>query len=284
MPAPIVDIHPHIISADTQRYPHAPLYGIQSLWSKDRPADVDQLLNAMDEAGVAKAAIVHASTCYGFDNSLVADAAVAHRGRCTAVGSVNMTSPGAVNEALRWIDRGVTGLRIFTGGSTKKVDASGLDDPASYPVWEMMNERGLCVCIQTDASGVPAMKALAARFPNVPVIADHFSSPDVGGGPNFQAAAPMFSMAEVPNIHLKFTPILLLQFEGMEERVQDFLGLTVEKFGAGRIAWGSNWPNSPGTLKEILAAARAALAGLSVDEQEAVLGGTALRLYRALAG
>jgi len=86
MSAPVIDIHPHIISADMQRYPHAPLYGIQSTWSKDRPADVDQLLEAMDEAGVAKAAIVHASTCYGFDNSLVADAAVTHAGRCTAVG------------------------------------------------------------------------------------------------------------------------------------------------------------------------------------------------------
>jgi len=197
---------------------------------------------------------------------------------------VDLTAPGAVDEALHWIGRGVTGLRIFTGGSTKKVDASGLDDRASYPVWELMNERGLSMCIQTDASGVPAMKALAARFPNVPVIVDHFSSPDVVGGPDFPGAAPMFSMAEIPNIYLKFTPILLLRFEGMEGRLQDFLGLTVEKFGAGRIAWGSNWPNSPGTLKGILAGARAALSGLGAEEQGAILGGTTLRLYRSLAG
>ena len=36
----------------------------------------DRLLAAMDEAGVAGAAIVQASTCYGFDNRYVADAAI----------------------------------------------------------------------------------------------------------------------------------------------------------------------------------------------------------------
>ena len=69
MPGPIVDIHPHIVSPDTNAYPLTPLFGIQSDWSKERTASDDQLIAAMDEAGVAKTAIVHASTCYGFDNS-----------------------------------------------------------------------------------------------------------------------------------------------------------------------------------------------------------------------
>jgi hypothetical protein len=30
MSGPIIDIHQHIISTDTQKYPHAPLFGIQS--------------------------------------------------------------------------------------------------------------------------------------------------------------------------------------------------------------------------------------------------------------
>jgi L-fuconolactonase len=35
---------------------------------------VETLIAAMDEAGVAKAAVVHSSTTYGFDNSYVVDA------------------------------------------------------------------------------------------------------------------------------------------------------------------------------------------------------------------
>ena len=55
----IVDIHPHIVSPDAKKYPLDPLGGTQSTWSAERPTTYDDLLRAMDEAGVAKAAIVH---------------------------------------------------------------------------------------------------------------------------------------------------------------------------------------------------------------------------------
>src|SRR5262245_38349259 len=74
---PVIDIHPPIVSPDTQRYPLAPLGGVQSTWSSKRPTTYQDLLNAMDDAGVDKAAIVHASTAYGYDNRYVADAVAA---------------------------------------------------------------------------------------------------------------------------------------------------------------------------------------------------------------
>ena len=74
---PVIDIHPHIVSPDTQRYPLAPLGGTQSTWSSERPTTYQTLLKAMDDAGVDKAAIVHSSTAYGYDNSYVADAVAA---------------------------------------------------------------------------------------------------------------------------------------------------------------------------------------------------------------
>jgi predicted TIM-barrel fold metal-dependent hydrolase len=56
----------------------------------------------------------------------------------------------------------------------------------------------------------------------------------------------------------------------------------VGEFGADRIAWGSNWPNSPGTMVEHVARAKSALAGLSQKDQDQILGGTALKIYPAL--
>ena len=61
-----------------RRYPLNPLGGNQSTWSRDRPTPFEKLVEAMDQAGVAKAAIVQASTAYGHDNSYVADAIAAH--------------------------------------------------------------------------------------------------------------------------------------------------------------------------------------------------------------
>lgn len=282
MAGPIVDIHPHIISPDTTRYPQAPLFGIQSEWSKERPATDEQFVAAMDEAGVAKAAIVHASTCYGFDNSYVADAVAHFPDRCTAVGSIDMIAPDAVAVAQEWLARGLTGFRIFTGGSTKDVDASVLEDPRSFPVWNLMSERGLSICIQTDARGIPATTSLAKRFPKVPIIIDHFARPDASGGPTYSAASPLFSLANLPNVYLKFTPVVLKRLSDCKADVHDFMAKAVSVFGAERIAWGSNWPNSPGTLVEHVAHAKAAISHLSAAAQDAILGGTALRLYPVL--
>ena len=91
MPSKIVDIHPHIVSHDTVRYPVTPIGGTRSEWSKERSVTIEELIAAMDEAGVDKAAIVHSSTTYGFNNDYVVDAVAAHPKRFTGVFSVNVT-------------------------------------------------------------------------------------------------------------------------------------------------------------------------------------------------
>ncbi|HTF13350.1 MAG TPA: amidohydrolase, partial [Burkholderiales bacterium] len=68
----VIDIHPHVVSSDAKRYPLSPLSGRQSDWSRERPVGPEGMIAAMDEAGVAKAALVQASTCYGHDNSCLA--------------------------------------------------------------------------------------------------------------------------------------------------------------------------------------------------------------------
>src|SRR5689334_905891 len=138
-----IDIHPHIIASDAARYPLAPLGGHQSEWSRTRPVTLDQLIAAMDEAGVQKAAIVQASTCYGHDNSYVADAVAAHPKRFTGVFSVDVLAPDAPKHMRAWCARRLTGLRLFTFGSTMSEQANWLDDPRTYPAWACASELGL---------------------------------------------------------------------------------------------------------------------------------------------
>lgn len=284
MAGPIVDIHPHIVSTDIKKYPPAPLFGVQSDWSKERPANVEDLVAQMDKAGVAKSAIVHASTVYGFDNSLVADAVKRFPDRFTAVGSIDMLAPDAAATAKSWLARGLEGFRIFTGGSTKKVDASSLEDPRSFPVWEVLNERGLSMCMQTDVTGIPATVALAKRFPRVAILMDHFARPDTRGGPPYAAAAPLLNMASVANIYLKFTTPGLARLEASKADVHAFMSKLVAEFGADRIAWGSNWPNDTGTQAQHVSMAKAAISHLSQRDQDLIMGGTALKVYPSLKG
>jgi L-fuconolactonase len=278
----IIDIHPHIISDDETRYPPAPLFGKRSEWSQERPNTVDALIAAMDTAGVAKAAVVHSSTTYGFDNSYVVDGCNQYSGRLVAVGSVDMPADDSCSVIRGWADKRLGGLRIFTGGSTKDFDPGELEDPRSFKAWELLGELGIPMCIQTGPIGLPQVTMLAKRFPNVNIILDHLGRPDVLDGAPYTNAASLFELAKLPNIYLKLTPRIFDDVKKGQASAASFFPRVVEAFGARRMAWGSNFPTSPGTLTEILAAAQAGLACLSEDDRIWIFGKTAQKLYPAL--
>jgi L-fuconolactonase len=279
----IVDIHPHIISDDETRYPPAPLFGKRSEWSQERPTTVETLIAAMDEAGVAKAAVVHSSTTYGFDNRYVVEGCGKYPGRLVAVGSVDVLQPDAPERILEWVRLGLAGLRLFTGGSTKEFDPSELDDPRSFPAWELCAELGLTMCIQTGPIGLPQVTTLARRFPKVRIILDHLGRPEVADGAPYVAAQSLFDLAPLDNIYLKLTPRIFGDVKKEKARADTFFPRVVEAFGAQRMAWGSNYPTSTGTLPDILATAQAGLACLNDEDRAWIFGRTAQQLYPALA-
>jgi predicted TIM-barrel fold metal-dependent hydrolase len=279
----IVDIHPHIISDDETRYPPAPLFGKRSDWSQERPTTVETLIAAMDEAGVAKAAVVHSSTTYGFDNSYVVDGCAKYADRLVAIGSVDVLQPDAPGRIREWVGRCLAGLRLFTGGSTKEFDPSELDDPRSFPAWELCGDLGLPMCIQTGPIGLPQVTALAKRFPNVAIVLDHLGRPEVADGAPYAAAQSLFDLAPLSNIYLKLTPRIFGDVKKEKASAETFFPRVVEAFGAKRMAWGSNYPTSTGTLPEILAKAQAGLACLSDEDRAWIFGRTAQQLYPALA-
>jgi Predicted metal-dependent hydrolase of the TIM-barrel fold len=279
----IIDIHPHVISNDEERYPLSPLYGKRSDWSKERPKTVETLIAAMDEAGVAKAAVVHSSTTYGFDNSYVLDSCSRYRDRLVPVCSVDMLADDAPKSIKALAGKGLAGLRIFTGGTTKEIDPSELDDPKSFKAWDALAELGLSMCIQTQKIGLPMVRMLAEKYPGVSIILDHLSRPDITDGPPYANAASLFELAELPNICLKITPRTFIDVRQEKAGPETFFPKLVGAFGAQRLAWGSNFPASPGTLGEILATAQQGLACVSEEDRAWIFGKTAQKLYPALA-
>jgi L-fuconolactonase len=279
----VIDIHPHIIASDTARYPLAPLGGHQSDWSRTRPVTTEQMITAMDKAGVAKAALVQASTCYGHDNSYVADAVAAHPERFTGVFSADVLAADAPERIRHWVKRGLAGMRLFTIGSTMPDQASWLDDPKSYPAWECASELGLSICLQMSAKAFPQMLAMVQRFPRVRIILDHMGRPAIDDGPPYAAAASLFALAKYPNIYLKLTERNFTGSRSGKATPETFFPKVVEVFGASRLAWGSNYPSSEGSLGELLALAKTTLACLRPADQDWIFVKTAQSLYPALA-
>jgi L-fuconolactonase len=281
--APIIDIHPHIIADDNHRYPRSPLFGKQSAWSRDRPVSIDGLIAVMNDAGVRKAAVVQASTCYGHDNRYLVDSVARYPDRLTAVGSVDMSEPDAPERIHHWMGRGVTGLRLFTGGSTAAFDPSLLNDRRSFPAWELCGEAGLSLCLQTDPSGLAQVAALAERFPKVRMILDHLGRPDVTDGPPYKNASSLFGLASFENIYLKLTPRIFGDAKRGQASPETFFPRLVDVFGSHRMAWGSNFPASETGLAANLENAKAGLRSLSDEDREWIFSKTAQSLYPKLA-
>jgi predicted TIM-barrel fold metal-dependent hydrolase len=279
----VIDIHPHIIADDTRRYPLAPLGGHQSDWSRTRPVTTEQMIAAMDKAGVAKAAIVQASTCYGHDNSYVADAVAAHPDRFTGVFSVDVLAPDAPERMRHWVGKKLAGMRLFTIGSTMTEQASWLDDPKTYPAWECAGELGLSICLQMSAKAFPQMIRMIERFPKVRVLLDHCGRPALEDGPPYAAADSLFALAKYPTVYLKLTQRNFTESRKGKASPETFFPKLVSAFGASRLAWGSNYPSSEGSLSELLALATSSLKGLSALDQDWIFAKTAQSLYPALA-
>lgn len=280
----IIDIHPHIVSPDTNRYPLAPLGGKQSAWSTERPTTYETLLLAMDEAGVAKAAIVHSSTAYGYDNSYVADAVAAVPSRFTGVYSIDAMAPDAVTSFDYWLARGCSGMRLFTTGSTLPDQATWFADPKTYPFWEHAAAKNIPVCLQMKQEGIPLLLQIIDKFPKVTLILDHLSRAPFEDGPPYSQAADFFALSKFGQLYLKVTPNNVTPKTWGKGAPDTFFGKLIETFGASRIAWGSNFPNSTGTLSEILGAARKAFSFAKDSDQEWIFGKTAQTLYPVLTG
>ena len=157
------------------------------------------MIEEMDNAGVAKSAIVQASTAYGHDNSYVAEAIAAHPKRFTGVFSVDMLAPDNVEKMKHWLARGFSGTRLFTTGSTMPGQATWFDDPRTFPAWQHAADTGTPVCMQMTPQGFPQLRGLIERSQGE----DH-PRPSGAAATDRRPAVPadqeFFALARYPNI------------------------------------------------------------------------------------
>jgi len=178
---------------------------------------------------------------------------------------------------------GLTGLRLFTTGSTMPGQANWLDDPRSFSGWQMAEERDLPVCLQMTAQGIPQLLNVLERFPRLRVVLDHLARPQQSDGPPYKSADSLWSLANHRNVFLKLTERNLEGARAGKATPESFFGKLVSEFGASRIAWGSNYPASEKSLPELVTLAKDTLKFLSPNDRKWIFSHTAQTLYPALA-
>jgi L-fuconolactonase len=279
----LLDTHTHVISPDLEKYPRDPLGGKPSKWSIEHPATVEQLVENMEAAGVEKALVVHASTAYGYDDSYAADSVDKYPGKLYGVCSIDFMGENNKEDLQHWVqDRGFVGCRLYTAGILPD-QQDWLDDPQTYRAWGWAEETGLPMCVALKPAGFPLIHSLLQRFPKMTMILDSAGHYNMEGGPPYEKGGDLWEFANYPNVFTKVISTTIRRGNGYPGESPAMMRALIDHFGADRIAWGSDFPAYPGTMKSQVELAEAAFEGLTEDEKTWIFGGTAARIYPALA-
>lgn len=278
----IIDIHPHIISDDTVKYPITPLGNKRSKWSEERGSlTAEKLIDAMKSAGVDKAVVVHSTTTYGYNCDYVADSAAKYPEFLRGVGCVDFLAEDAVERLNYWTKkRGLIGIRLFSGGGTSSAQASWIIDPKTFPAWEWAQETKTPIIMQLRGPSLGMLRELMDKFPGLNLLLDHASSPTLEDGYPYEELKPLMALSDYPGLVLKVTTVNFRKAAKGNSTPKDFMKALREGFGAERLLWGSNFPSSEGALSEHVQMALDASRDFSDAERDAFMGGNAKRIFK----
>jgi L-fuconolactonase len=273
----IVDTHVHAIIKNDARYPY-----VETLpWVKTHAVDFEQLLERFDRAGVHKAVLVQALHGHAFDNSYTADCAARFPGRFVPMGMLNPVLPDAVETLDYWVQkRGIRGCRINPRGWLP-------NDPRTEAVWKRVAELGIPMDIQGGGKSpeLPELADMIQRHPDVRVLIDHMASVVLDDGPPFARAEPVLAFAKFPNACIKFSTNVIDECRKAGISPADALAVFIERFGAERLLWGSNYPRChepEWTYSSTVQAMLEVVSRFPARDQALLMGGAAQQIWPEL--
>lgn len=271
----VVDAHVHAVSDDVERYPRR-FSGLGRDWWTGRAVDIDAVSRDLDGAGVGRAVVVQAVGAYGNDNRYARDAAATDPDRFAFVAALDPDGDDPAGELQALLADGpMAGVRVFGVHGEPR----WLTDGRGAAIWEVAAEAGISIVPTLFPAHLDALAGLVARQPAVDVALDHCAFPDLSNGPPYEHASPLRALASLSSVNLKLTTIVLLDAANHGGAVP-LVQTLVEWFGAGRVGWGSDHPQSlECSYPEMVHLVRDAASGLDDDDRHAVLGGTATRLW-----
>ncbi len=218
------------------------------------PIGPTELEAVLDEYSLEKT-IVMAPTEQYPDNKRVADA-IADHDRLIGFAVVNPYGlDGGEHELRRAVTEwGMKGMKLMPLRHGYEVDGS-----TAWRVMECAAELGVPVSIHSGAQFcLPwQIATLARRFPTVPVIMDHM-------GWRYYVDGAIDVAQEFPNIHLETALVSM----------QGYVRMAVDKVGAGRVIYGSDYPTGhPSAMIATIKAAK-----LSTHDEALVMGDNLARL------
>ena len=280
----IVDTHTHVVASDDARYPLRPS-GVGSQWFRDTPCSAEELAELTAASGVDAVVLVQAFGAYTYDNTYVVDSAAARPERFVSIAIVDAedpTSPATLSALAH--EKAFTGVRLFSIGALERPQPTWLDQPVTFEVWQVCADarpprrgraasRSICHACGACSSASPSNRSYSTTAASSISTADRRT----------HVPPSSSNSSEHTNLHLKVTSHVLEAADGDGDACE-IVDRLVGEFGAERLVWGSDYPQTHDrSYPELVALARHACRNLSERDRGFVLGDTALRLWPELA-
>lgn len=160
---------------------------------------------------------------------------------------------------------------------------SFIDLPTFKDGLRAIERAGLRFDVLIQAAQLHAAIRLVDQHPNLPMVVDHVAKPCISGAPERQWVEGMQALALRENVCCKLSG-MVTEVHGGEWTtglLRPYFETVLEAFGPRRMMFGSDWPVclSASSYERWLETVLSLISGLSPDERERILSGTALEFY-----
>jgi L-fuconolactonase len=280
----VVDAHQHFWTYGTYQtsWMEVPPYaGDPAFEPLRRSFQPDDLMPDLKAAGVHCTVTIEAADGLAENEALLANAH-SHDWIAGVVGWVPLAHPSDVEQALdaRAGEPALVGIRHLVN---VEPDPDWIIRPAVLKGLQVLAARHLTFdyvgILPRHLEHVPLV---AQRVPDLRIVIDHLGKPPIAAGEFEPWSSLLARAARMPNV---FAKVSGLDAGGSDDwtaaDIAPYLDRALELFGPERLMFGSDWPvaNLRGGYSKVWCETNIALARLSRDERDLILGGTAIKFY-----
>ena len=273
-----IDAHSHIWTPDVARYPLKPPSEPKDLAPPSFTAD--ELLEVAQSVGVQRVVLIQHHIYHGYDNSYLIDETARRPNRFRVVGMVDDLEPAADQRMRELLPKHVTGFRItpWIHG-----DERWLKTPGMEGMWKCAAETRQAICCLIDARHLAEVGRMCARFPETPVVIDHFARIGVDGEIRKLDVDQLCDLAQYPEVRVKVSAFYALgRKEPPHDELIPMIRSLLDSYGPSRLMWASDAPyqlTEPNSYRASLELITKRLDFLSDQDRHWLLQGTAEATY-----
>jgi predicted TIM-barrel fold metal-dependent hydrolase len=234
---PWIDAHSHIWTSDLSHFKLRP--GATPAQLVPASFTDDELMALALPEGVGRVVLIQHWPHHGWDNSYLIDAWQRHPERFRIVGMIDDTEAGVEQKMRSMLKQGVTGFRIGPGVGPK----DWLGTEGMQQMWKTAAETRQPMCCLINPEDLAAVSAMCVRYPDTPVVIDHFARIGAGGDIPENQVTALCDLARHQHVTVKLSAYYAFgKKQQPHYEMVPMIRRLYETYGAQRLMWASDCP------------------------------------------